>query len=99
MRPPSLLSIPSHTLPKADPLPSTPCLALWQCVEEYSGEERSKILWTEIVKELFALPHDQPREEKLAVLAGMSTSSPSSPFAFPACLPFHLARDGANWIL
>lgn len=45
-----------------------------QCVEEYSGEERSKILWTEIVKELFALPHDQPREEKLAVLAGMSTS-------------------------
>jgi len=44
-----------------------------QCVDEFSGEERSKVLWTEVVHQIAQLPHDQVREEKLAVLAGIST--------------------------
>lgn len=42
-----------------------------QCVEEYGDEERSKPLWTEVIQMLSSMPHDQPREEKLAIVAGI----------------------------
>jgi hypothetical protein len=61
-------------------------------VDEFSGEERSKVLWTEVVLQIAQLPHDQVREEKLAVLAGISESNPAGSGPQPAELNAH-ARE------
>jgi hypothetical protein len=53
-----------------------------QCIEEFSGEERSKTLWAEVVHQIVALPHDQAREEKLAVVAGMGKCYRFLPLAY-----------------